>query len=114
MASIGRELQQIEMLDFELPTDVFTFVSTSPISVVEKIQYKNNSVSINKKGDKFINIPETLWTAYVGGYQPLQKWLQDRKGRQLTPECITEYQKIAFALHTRETIINEIDLTIRL
>ncbi|KAF5432111.1 hypothetical protein C5S39_04370 [Candidatus Methanophagaceae archaeon] len=29
----------------------------------------------------------------MGGYQVCQKWLKDRKGRQLTEEEIEHYQK---------------------
>ena len=41
----------------------------------------------------FHNVPETVWNFYVGGYQPAQKWLKDRKGRTLELEDIQHYQK---------------------
>jgi hypothetical protein len=28
----------------------------------------------------FGNVPELAWNSYIGGYQPPQKWLEDRKG----------------------------------
>ena len=31
----------------------------------------------------FDNIPLIAWEFYIGGYQPAQKWLKDRKGRTL-------------------------------
>ena len=31
----------------------------------------------------FDNVPEIAWNFYIGGYQPVQKWLKDRKGRVL-------------------------------
>ena len=27
----------------------------------------------------FDNVPKTVWNFYIGGYQPAQKWLKDRK-----------------------------------
>ncbi|WP_223271933.1 type ISP restriction/modification enzyme [Algoriphagus ratkowskyi] len=27
----------------------------------------------------FITIPEVAWNFYIGGYQPAQKWLKDRR-----------------------------------
>jgi hypothetical protein len=36
----------------------------------------------------FDNIPEVAWNFYIGGYQPAQKWLKDRKGRELSFEDI--------------------------
>ena len=29
-------------------------------------------------------MPELAWSFHIGGYQPAQKWLKDRKGRKLT------------------------------
>jgi len=34
------------------------------------------------------------WEFYIGGYQPAQKWLKDRKGRELSYDDIQHYQKI--------------------
>ena len=34
----------------------------------------------------------------IGGYQPAQKWLKDRKGRVLTVVDIQHYQRIVVAL----------------
>ncbi len=57
----------------------------------------------------FDNIPVTAWEFYIGGYQPAQKWLKDRKGRQLSYEDITHYQKIIVALTETARIMREID-----
>ena len=32
----------------------------------------------------FIDVPEVAWNFHIGGYQPAQKWLKDRKNRTLT------------------------------
>jgi hypothetical protein len=50
----------------------------------------------------FNNIPEEVWSFYIGGYQPAQKWLKDRKGMTLTFDDIAHYQKIIKVL--KETI----------
>jgi hypothetical protein len=46
---------------------------------------------------------------YIGGYQPAQKWLKDRKGRELSFDDIMHYQKIIVALAETERIMREID-----
>ena len=46
----------------------------------------------------FNNVPVTAWEFYIGGYQPAQKWLKDRKERELKFEDILHYQKIIVAL----------------
>ena len=45
----------------------------------------------------FSNVPEVAWNFYIGGYQPAQKWLKDRKDRELSYEDILHYQKIIVA-----------------
>ena len=34
----------------------------------------------------FDNIPQSVWDFYIGGYQVLDHWLKERKGRTLTNE----------------------------
>lgn len=57
----------------------------------------------------FDNVPELAWNFCIGGYLPAQKWLKDRKGRELGYEDILHYQKIIVALSETDRIIKEID-----
>ena len=57
----------------------------------------------------FENVPETAWNFYIGGYQPAQKWLKDRKGRTLNFEDLMHYQKIIVALFETDRLMKEID-----
>jgi very-short-patch-repair endonuclease len=57
----------------------------------------------------FDNVPELAWNFYIGGYQPAQKWLKDRKDRELDYEDILHYQKIIVALSETDRIMKEID-----
>ncbi|HPS13800.1 MAG TPA: hypothetical protein PLB87_11020, partial [Prolixibacteraceae bacterium] len=57
----------------------------------------------------FDNVPSLAWNFYIGGYQPAQKWLKDRKGRKLDFEDILHYQKIIVALTETDRIMKEID-----
>ena len=57
----------------------------------------------------FGNVPEIAWNFYIGGYQPAQKWLKDRKGRHLTIEDIRHWQRIIVALVETDRIMKEID-----
>ncbi|MBN2237632.1 MAG: N-6 DNA methylase [Bacteroidales bacterium] len=57
----------------------------------------------------FDNVPELAWNFYIGGYQPAQKWLKDRKGRKLEFDDILHYQKIIVALCETDRIMKEID-----
>ena len=68
-----------------------------------------SSVLINKKGDKFTGVPKAVWEFYVGGYQVCQKWLKDRKGRTLSEDDITHYQRIVVALQETMRLMQQID-----
>ena len=70
----------------------------------------------NYEGNVFINgtqyfegVPLVAWEFFIGGYQPAQKWLKDRKGRTLSFEDILHYQKIIVALTETDRLMKAID-----
>ncbi|MDA8002577.1 MAG: hypothetical protein MPL62_14960, partial [Alphaproteobacteria bacterium] len=66
------------------------------------------NVHINAK-QYFGNVPETAWNFFIGGYQPAQKYLKDRKDRRLSAREIDHYQKIIAALAETAKLMQEID-----
>jgi predicted helicase len=52
--------------------------------------------------------PET-WEVEVGGYQPLAKWLKDRKGQTLQPEEVRHYLRMVIALRETRRLVGEIE-----
>ena len=54
-------------------------------------------------------VPAAAWQFYIGGYQPAQKWLKDRKGQTLTAADIEHYQKIILALTRTAELMQQID-----
>ena len=54
-----------------------------------------------------------VWEFFIGGYQPAQKWLKDRKGKILGFEEILHYQKIIAALSETNRLMREIDLVFK-
>ena len=57
----------------------------------------------------FGNVPEAVWNFKVGGYQVCEKWLKDRKGRVLSGDDITHYQRVVVALKETIRLMEEID-----
>jgi hypothetical protein len=57
----------------------------------------------------FDNVPQNVWSFYIGGYQPAQKWLKDRKGRELSFDDILHYQKMVYVLGETGKLMREID-----
>jgi predicted helicase len=76
---------------------------------VEKVEFKDGKVYVNTT-QYFSNVPENVWNFYIGGYQPAQKWLKDRKGRELIPSEVMHYQKIVYVLGETERVMRLIDI----
>jgi hypothetical protein len=60
----------------------------------------------------FDGVPPEVWEFHVGGYQVCEKWLKDRKGRALSYDDLTHYQRIVAALAETITLMAAIDETI--
>lgn len=71
-------------------------------------KYENGSVFINER-QCFEGVPESVWSFYIGGYQPAQKWLKDRRERALSFEDLFHYQKMVVALAETGRVMGEID-----
>lgn len=109
LAWYGSELRSLHLL--KLPR-VNKYVTTYPVvgsDVVEKRpEFKSGNVYINDE-QYFGNVPKVAWDFYIGGYQPAQKWLKDRRERILTNEDIEHYQKMVVVLIETNRIMKEID-----
>lgn len=46
----------------------------------------------------FDDVPQPVWDMHIGGYRVAEKWLKDRKGRQLGYDDLTHYQAVIAAL----------------
>jgi len=68
-------------------------------NTVDKVSYDDNNQCVNiNKTQYFKGVPTKVWNFHIGGYQVCQKWLKDRKGRTLTYEELTHYQKVVVSL----------------
>jgi hypothetical protein len=65
--------------------------------------------SLHQRNQYFDNVPETAWNFYIGGYQPAQKWLKDRKDRELSYEDILLTKKIIYAALPKQMNDEEVD-----
>lgn len=127
LVELGGEIRQIHLLE---SPKVEKYITQYPIdgdNVVTKVRFEENyeiidgdttsqfnpvypmgRVYINDK-QFFQQVPKSAWEFYIGGYQPAQKWLKDRKDRKLEFDDILHYQKIIVALHETDRLMKEID-----
>jgi len=82
-------------------------------SAVAKVTYDADlkRVYINET-QYFENVVPDVWAYQIGGYQVLDKWLKDRKGRFLSAADSWHYSRIVTALAKTIAIQTEIDTAI--
>ena len=108
MVDLGSELRGIHLLESSKLDNYISQYPKDGDNVIENVVFKNENVFINET-QHFANIPKVIWEFRIGGYQPAQKWLKDRKGRELNFEDILHYQKVIVALSETERIMKEIN-----
>jgi len=78
-------------------------------AVVDMPRFEGGKVWIN--ATQYLDAaPEVSWTFYIGGYQPAEKWLKDRKGRALTFDDVKHYQRILKILSETDRIMATITM----
>ena len=107
LAEKGEELRQLHLM-VDLPNSIGVSFPQAGTLQVDCYRWEQNRVYINSE-QYFEGVPESAWNFYIGGYQPAQKWLKDRKGMTLSFEDVKHYQRIIYVLQQTERIMQEID-----
>ena len=97
LAQIGQQLIDLHMMRNTQSWKCDTTFPEPGSQQIDMLKWKDKQVWINKQ-QYFGNVPEEVWNFYIGGYQPAQKWLKDRKGRTLVFDDIKHYLYIIHAL----------------
>ncbi|MBA7596877.1 hypothetical protein ES703_03867 [subsurface metagenome] len=106
----GTELVSLHLMESLVLNSLITKYPVPGSSVVEKVSYDENTkrVYINKE-QYFEGVTPEVWNFHIGGYQVCQKWLKDRRGRTLTYDDLTHYQKVVVAFKETIRLMGEID-----
>ncbi|MDR2693460.1 MAG: N-6 DNA methylase [Chitinispirillales bacterium] len=114
LAKIGGKLRSLHLLEDVEPKKGIAEYIMPGNDTVERVRYESGAgqgnigrVWINDK-QYFDNVPTEAWNFYIGGYQPAQKWLKDRKGRTLEFEDMRHYQKLIHVLVETARIMGEL------
>ncbi|MCL4218726.1 MAG: DNA methyltransferase, partial [Candidatus Hydrogenedentes bacterium] len=110
LAGKGADLAALHLMESPKLDNFLTEWPVKGDSVVEKVQFTDidKRVWINRT-QYFGGVPKPVWEFCVGGYQVCQKWLKDRKGRELTYDDTQHYQKIVVALNETIRLMKAID-----
>ncbi|MGH8121168.1 MAG: type ISP restriction/modification enzyme [Rudaea sp.] len=114
LAVLGEKLVALHLLRDPALENGGPAYSVSGDHAVEKVRYepgkdgKPGKVWINPR-QYFDGIDAETFAFRIGGYQVLEKWLKDRKGRALGIDDITRYRRIAVALARTRELMREVD-----
>jgi hypothetical protein len=110
LAGLGARLVDLHLL--RVPVDLITGFPAGGTNEVAtgypKYDEGQRRVYINK-AQYVSDVAPEVWAFQVGGYQVLDKWLKDRRGRALTYDDITHYQRVVAVLSETITLMAQID-----
>jgi len=103
-ADAGGQLRRLHLLEpVAVGATLFPFRGDGD-GVVAQPSCADGRIWINAS-QYFDTVPDVAWDFFVGGYQPAQKWLKDRKGRTLSFDDIKHYQRILKVLAETERLM---------
>lgn len=89
--------------------------------VIEKVRYQSPQPTCTDRhaGRVWINdrqyfepVPPEAWNFPIGGYQPAERWLKDRRDRTLGYDDLSTYARVIHALGETRRLMAETDQTI--
>jgi predicted helicase len=112
----GRELVALHLLNEKEAPQIDQFVTKfrkPGRNLVEKVEYDpaTRLAHINDE-QYFEDVPQEAWNFHIGGYKVCEKWLKDRKGRELSYDDTQHWQRIVVALTETRRLMEEIDVLI--
>lgn len=113
MSAIGEELRKIHLFkDGKIDGNSISYPEPGT-NEVGKAEFEKDSdltgkIWINDQ-QYFGHVSTTAWLSSIGGYEPAQKWLKDRKGRTLNHDDVSHYRKILESLSRTVDLQQRID-----
>jgi predicted helicase len=113
LAGKGSELVSLHLMESPKLDQLITTFPERGSNVVEMVTYVAALQRVCVNGIQYFdNVPREAWEFHIGGYRVLERWLKDRKGRELTWHDTQHYQKIVVALRETIRVMGEIDAAI--
>lgn len=131
LVELGQQIRELHLLESPHLNKLITSYPISGMNQVTKPYFEENyeiidgdTISlidpIHELGRVYINetqffqeVPKVAWNFYIGGYQPAQKWLKDRRGRELDFDDVLHYQKMIVALTETDRLMKEVDRVLK-
>ena len=99
LAEKGEELVELHLLKSKKLANPIAKCEGSGDLRVAKVTYARNKARVHiNLGKWFVGIPPEVWEYHIGGYQVSEKWLKDRKGKELLSEEVAHYTRVVTAI----------------
>ena len=110
VSKLGEELVNLHLLKSPVLNKTSSRFEGGNGDFIKKVNYdtKQKRIYINEN-QYFTNIEPELWNYYIGGYQVFNKWLKDRKDRNLSSEEINHFIRVTESIKKTIEIQKEID-----
>lgn len=105
---LGQQLIDLHLMKNANNWTLETKFPESGSQKIEQASRIDDKIFINDT-QYFSNVSDIAWSFYIGGYQPAQKWLKDRKGCILNYDDLMHYCQIIHALCETDKIMKKID-----
>ena len=103
MGEMGNMLADLHLLKSDELNNPIAKFQGSGENLVEKRKYDEGEARVYINTTQYFEgIENEVWEYQIGGYQVLDKWLKDRKGRELSLEDIKHYCRVVSVI--RKTI----------
>jgi len=112
LCGLGERLVGLHLLKpTPMPTSTYPVSRLDNTNPVTQPRYEpgdGGHIHINDT-QYFGNVPPDVWEFQIGGYQVAEKWLKDRKGRDLKPDDLKHYLQVLAALGATISTMVEVD-----
>lgn len=94
LVDLGKQLRECH-LEIASPEDIGIGFPIAGDNKVTQVKRSGDNVYINET-QYFSGVSDDVWNYFIGNYNPIEKWLKDRKGSEpLSYSDITRLEKIA-------------------
>jgi predicted helicase len=110
LAEKGQELVELHLLrSKKLANPIVKCEGLGDLRVI-KVMYDQQKERVHINPEKwFTGISSEAWEYHIGGYQVLEKWLKDRKRKELSSEEVAHYARVVTAIAETISIQRSLD-----
>ena len=110
LAEKGEDLVELHLLRSKRLAEPIAKCEGSGDLRVEKLTYDQSKACVHINPKKwFTGVDADVWEYHIGGYQVAEKWLKDRKARELSSEEVAHYAKLITAISETIKIQKSLD-----